>query len=87
MDRPPRIEQLLSTYVLERTIRQLATPLVLNLRNLARILVIEDVDAALDHLFFRNAFGDVASLEVHTDWVTGTDDFMVESLNFGKGSL
>lgn len=77
MDPPPGIEQLLNTYVLERTVWQLATPLVLNLRDLAGVLVVEDVNPTLDRLLLFDALRHVAGLQVHTDWITSTDDFVV----------
>lgn len=87
MNPPPGIKQLLDTYILERTVRQLAAPLVLHLGDLSGVLVIKDVDPALDGLFLRDTFGHITSLQIHADWVTGADDFMVQTLDFGEGCL
>lgn len=87
MDPPPKIEQLLNTYVLERAVWQLATPFVLNLGDLPSVLVVEDVDTGLDSLLLLDTFGDVTSLQVHANRVTRTDNFVVQSLDLGESGL
>ena len=65
MQPPPRIDKLINTHICDGAIRELAIPLVLNLCDLARHLVIEDVDLAVDGLLFANALHDVAGAQVH----------------------
>lgn len=78
---------MIETHILDRAIRELAIPLVLNLRDLAACFVVEDVDLAVNGLFFAYALHNVAGTQVHRDWVTGGCYFVVEALNFRKGSL
>ena len=87
MQPPPRVCKLIDTYILERAIREFAIPLILNLCDLARRFVVEDVDLAVDSLLFADALYDVAGTQVHTNWVATGCDFVVETLNFRKGSL
>lgn len=78
---------MLNTYILERAVWQLATPLVLDLRDLSSVFVVEDINPALNGLFLLNAFGDIASRQIHADRVTSTDNFMMEPLDLREGSL
>ena len=87
MQPPPRIRKLVDTHILEGAIRELAIPLVLDLCDFACRLVVEDVDLAVNGLLFTDALYDVASTQVHTNWVAAGGDFMVEALNFREGSL
>lgn len=87
MDPPPRTEQLLNTYVLESAIWQLAIPFVLNLCDLSGVLIVEDVDSAGDGLLLVDALGNVPSLQIHANGIASTDNFMVKTLNLGKGGL
>ena len=82
MQPPPGIDKLINTHILKGAIGELAIPLILNLCDLARRLVVEDVDLAVDGLLFANAFYDVASTQVHSDWVTAGSDFVMEALDF-----
>ena len=50
MQPPPGIDKLIDTHILKGAIRELAIPLVLNLCDLSRRLVVEDVDLAVDGL-------------------------------------
>ena len=84
---PPRIGKLIDTHILQRAIRELAIPLVLDLRDLTRRLVIENIDFAVNGLFFANTLHDVAGTQVHRYWVTTGSYFVVEALDFRKGSL
>lgn len=87
MHPPPGIDKLIDTHILDRAIRELAVPLVLNLCDLARHLVVEDVDLAVDGLFFANALHDVAGAQVHRNWITAGSYFMVETLDFRESGL
>ena len=87
MQPPPGIDKLIDTHILKRAIRELAIPLILNLCDLARRLVIEYVDLAVDGLLFANAFYDVAGTQVHSDWVTTGSDFVMQALDFRESSL
>ena len=70
MDPPPGTDELFNTHIRKGTIRQLSIPLVLNLCDLARGFVIENVDFAVDGLFLIDAFDDIASTKIHSDRVT-----------------
>ncbi len=87
MQPPPRVHELVDTHILEGAIRELAIPFVLDLCDLARRLVIEDVDLAVDGLLFPDALYDVAGTQVHGDGVAAGRDFVVETLDFGEGGL
>ena len=87
MQPPPGIHNLINTHILYGAIRQLAVPFVLDLCDLARRLVVEDVDLAVDGLLFANTLHDIAGTHVHRDWVTAGCDFVMEALNLRKGSL
>lgn len=87
MQPPPGICKLIDTHILEGAVRELSIPLVLNLCDLARRLVIEDVDLAVDGLLFTDAFHDVASTQIHRNRVATGSDFVVEALDFREGSL
>ena len=82
MQPPPGVCELIDTHILEGAVRELAVPLVLDLCNLARCLVVEDVDLAVDGLLFPDALYDVAGTQVHGDWVAAGSDFVVEALDF-----
>lgn len=85
---PPWRHQLLErTHICERTIGQLPIPFILDFGDLARGLVVEDVDLAADSLLLVDAFYDVAGLEVHADRVAAVGDFVVEALDLGEGAL
>ena len=87
MQPPPGIDKLIDTHILKGAVRELAIPLILNLCDLARRLVVEDVDLAVDGLLFANAFYDVAGTQVHSDWVTARSDFMMQALDFRESGL
>lgn len=87
MDPPPGTEQLLDTYIFEGAIWELAIPLVLNLGDLSGVLVVEDVDSAGDGLLLGDTLGNIASLQVHANRIASTDDFVVKTLDLGKGCL
>ena len=84
---PPGIDKLIDTHILKGAIRELAIPLILNLCDFARRLVIENVDLAIDGLLFANAFYDVAGTQVHCDWVTAGSDFVMQALDFRESGL
>ena len=69
MDPPPWIEQLVDTHICESAVRELAIPLVLNLRDLPAGFIIEDVDLAVDGLFFTDALDDIASSQIQADGI------------------
>ena len=87
MQPPPRAYEVVDTHILEGAVRELAVPFVLDLCDLARRLVVEDVDFAVDGLLFPDALDDVARTQVHGDGVTAGGDFVVEALDFGEGGL
>lgn len=87
MQPPPRAYEVIDTHILEGAVRELAVPLVLDLCDLSRRLVVEDVDLAVDGLLFSNTLHDVARTQVYGDWVAAGGDFVVEALDFGKGGL
>lgn len=87
MQPPPGVCKLIDTYIHEGAIRKLAIPLVLDLCDLACILVVKDVDLAVDGLLFADPLYDVAGTQVHSDGVAAGGDFVVEALDFRKGSL
>ena len=87
MQPPPGIDELIDTHILKGAIRELAIPLILNLCDLARRLVVENVDLAVDGLLFANAFYDIAGTQVHSNWVTAGSDFMMQALDFRKSGL
>ena len=60
MQPPPRAYEVVDTHILEGAVRELAVPLVLDLCDLARRFVVEDVDLAVDGLLFPDALDDVA---------------------------
>lgn len=60
MQPPPGVCKLIDTYIHEGAIRELAIPLVLDLCDLACILVVKDVDLAVNGLLFADALYDVA---------------------------
>ena len=85
MQHPPaQREQTIETYVAERTIRQLAVPLVLQPGDLARGLVVEDLDLAVDGLLLLDALDHVPGAEIHGDGVPGRGDFVVEALDLAE---
>ena len=87
MQPPPGIDELIDTHILNGAVRELAVPLILNLCDLARRLVVEDVDLAVDGLLFANAFYDVAGTQVHRNWVTAGSDFVMQALDFRESGL
>ena len=87
MQPPPGIDKLIDTHVLKGAIRELAIPLILDLCDLARRLVIENVDLAVNGLFFANAFYDVAGTQVHSNWVTAGSDFVMQALDLRESGL
>ena len=87
MQPPPRVRKLIDTHILEGAIRELAVPLVLDLCDLTRRLVVEDIDLAVDGLLLADALDDVAGTQVHGDWVAAGCDFVVEALDFREGGL
>ncbi len=87
MHPPPRTEQLAETYINKTAIGQLAVPLVLNLRNLPRRLVVEDVDLAVNDLLLAEQLDDISRLEIHADGIAGVGDFMAKTFDFFKGTL
>ena len=87
MQPPPGIRKLVDTHILEGAIGQFAIPLVLQLCDLARRLVVEDVDLAVDGLLLADALDDVAGAQVHGDGVAAGRDFVVETLDFREGGL
>lgn len=50
--------------------------------DLVRILVIEDIDLAIDGLLFAEELYHVAGTQVHGDWIAAGSDFVVEALDF-----
>ena len=62
MDPPPGAYKLTYTYVRERTIRQLAIPFVLDLCDLASVLVVENVDFARYGRLLAEALQNITSL-------------------------
>ena len=87
MHPPPRIEQLIDTYIFERAIGQFAIPLVLDFGDLTSVLVIKDIDLARDSLLLVDALHDITSLQVHLNRVAGRSDLMVEALDLAEGCL
>ena len=87
MNPPPRANNMVDTHILEGAVRELAVPLVLDLCDLARRLVVEDVDLAVDGLLFADTLDDVTRAQVHGDRVAARGDFVVEALDFGEGGL
>ena len=87
MQPPPRIYKLIDTHICEAAIWELSIPLVLDLCNLARVFVVEDVDLAVHDLLFTNALHNVACTQVHRNRVAGGCDFVMEALDLGEGSL
>ena len=87
MQPPPGIDKLIDTHILKGAVRELAIPLVLNLCDLTRRLIIENVDLAVDGLLFTNAFYDVTGTQVHCNWVTAGSDFVMQALDFRKSGL
>lgn len=87
MHPPPRAQKLRQTYILKRTVRQVAVPLVLHVRDLSRGFVVVDEDFAVDDLFFVDAFNDVARAQVEADGVPSISDFVVQSFDRGEGCL
>lgn len=87
MHPPPRTQNLLETYILKRTVRQLAVPLVLHLRDLARRFIVVDEDLAVDDLLFIDTLDDVAHAHVDADGVPSVRHFMVQSFDGGEGRL
>lgn len=83
---PPGAYKLIDTHILERAIREFAIPFVLDFFDLVR-LVMEDIDLAINNLLFADALYDIASTQVHTDWVAAGSDFVMEALDFREGSL
>lgn len=84
---PPRTKELANTYIREAAIWEIAIPLVLNLRDLAGRLVVEDLDLAVDDLLLADHLDDVASLQIHADGVTAVGDFVTEALDLLEGGL
>ena len=82
MQPPPGIHNLINTHILYGAIRQLAIPFVLHLCDLARCLVIEDVDLAVDGLLFADALHHIAGTQVHANWVAAGSDFVMEAFDF-----
>ena len=82
MQPPPRIHNLINTHILYGAIRQLAIPFILHLCDLARCLVIEDVDLAVDGLLFADALHHIAGTQVHANWVAAGSDFVMEAFDF-----
>ena len=87
MEPPPGICKLIDTHILEGAIRELAIPFILNLCDLSRRLVIEDVDPAIDGLLLADTLHDVASTQVHTDWIAARSDLVMETFDLGEGGL
>ena len=87
MQPPPGIDKLIDTHILKGAIRELAVPLILNLCDLARRLVVENIDLAVDGLLFANAFYYVPGTQVQSDWIPAGSDFVVQALDFRKSSL
>ena len=87
MQPPPGIDKLIDTHILKGAIRELAIPLILNLCDFARRLVVENVDLAVDGLLFANAFYDVAGTQVQPYWVTAGSDFVMQALDFRESGL
>ena len=81
MEPPPGIDELIETHILQGAIRELAIPLILNLCDLPRRLVVENVDLAVDRLLFLNTLHDVAGPQVQSDWVASRRHFMMEALD------
>ncbi len=82
MKPPPRTEELLDTYILEWAVWQLSVPLVFNLCNLPRDLVIVNKDLTVNGLLFPNALDDIAGAQGQTNWVPAVCDFVVEAFDF-----
>lgn len=87
MHPPPRTQNPLETYILKRTVRQLAVPLVLHLRDLARRFIVVDEDLAVDDLLFVDTLDDVARAHVEADGVPSVRHFMVQPFDGGEGRL
>lgn len=87
MHPPPGAQELSDAYRRKAAIRQFTAPFILHLGDFARRLVVEDQDFAVDDLFLPDALDDVAGLEIHADRVSAVGDFVVETLDFGKGLL
>ena len=87
MQPPPGINELIDTHISKGAIRELAIPLILNLCDLARRLVVENVNLAVDGLLFANAFYNIAGTQVHCNWVTAGSDFVMQALDFRKSGL
>lgn len=87
MQPPPRAYEVVDTHILEGAVRELAVPFVFDLCDLARRLIVEDVDFAVDGLLFANTLHDIACTQVHGDWVAAGGDFVVEALDFREGGL
>ena len=84
---PPGTEQLPETYILERAVREISVPFILNLCDLAGGLVVANDNLAADGLFLADALDDIAGLQVHVDGVTTIGDLMVQTLNLGECCL
>lgn len=87
MHPPPRIEQLIETYIFEGAVGQIAIPLVLDLGDLPSVLVIGNSDLARDCLLLVDALHDIAGFQIHLDGVAARGDLMVEALDLAEGCL
>ena len=87
MQPPPRVHKLIDTHISEAIIWDFAIPQVLDFCNQARVFVVGYLDLAVYDLLYAKALRNVAGTQVHSDWVAGGGDFVVEALDLGEGSL
>ena len=74
------------TYIGESVVRKLAIPLVLDLLDLA-LVVVGNGDDGVDLLLLADTLDDVSGGQVHFDGVAALGDLVAETLDLAKGGL